>query len=297
MRVQSRSMVVITVLGLFAVPVLAQEVGQGGEGAAQPAPHEHLLAIDARLENLHDQGQLKLGVAQSLRRIIWNARERLRDTRVADALHHAELFWKEAGHRVQLGQIGIKDGTILLADADAAISGLESLDTPPEFLTPNSPCAAPKSCWDLVLTVGPSNAGKGPAGTFETVREALEFAAAEMQAAGEAGRRFREFALGFNPLLAVPEEQPWIPYYGYGAGVVRLSLGDNSELGGRVTGGYVRWNFFADATVTVGNTVWVRDGKFVRDMFETFDLESTLPEDKLAGTRRIDRIDLDIVER
>jgi hypothetical protein len=93
----------------------------------------------------------------------------------------------------------------------------------------------------------------------------LEFAQAEMQEAGEAGRRFREFALGFNPLLAVPDEQPWIPYYGYGAGVARLSLGDNSELGGRVTGGYVRWNFFADATVTVGNTVWVRDGKLVMD--------------------------------
>lgn len=93
----------------------------------------------------------------------------------------------------------------------------------------------------------------------------LEFAEAEMAGAGEASRQFREFALGFNPLLAVPDERPWIPYYGYGAGVVRLSLGDNSELGGRVTGGYVRWNFFADATVTVGNTVWVRDGKLVMD--------------------------------
>jgi hypothetical protein len=62
--------------------------------------------------------------------------------------------------------------------------------------------------------------------------------------AGASGRRFREFALGFNALLAVPDETPWIPYYGYGAGVVRLSLGDNSELGGAVGGGYVRWNFF-----------------------------------------------------
>jgi len=84
---------------------------------------------------------------------------------------------------------------------------------------------------------------------------------AEMQRAGAAGRAFREFALGLNPLLAVPERQPWIPYYGYGAGVVRLSLGDNSELGGAVAGGYVRWNFFTDLTVTVGSTVWVRDGK------------------------------------
>ena len=76
-----------------------------------------------------------------------------------------------------------------------------------------------------------------------------------------AARAFREFALGFNPLLAIPSEDPWIPYYGYGAGVVRLSLGDNSELGGKVTGGYVRWNFFTQATVTVGDEVWVRDGR------------------------------------
>ncbi len=89
-------------------------------------------------------------------------------------------------------------------------------------------------------------------------REAVE---AEMTRAGEAGRHFRELALGFNPLLAVPDRQPWIPYYGYGAGVVRLSLGDNSELGGTVGGGYVRWNFFTDLTVTVGKTEWVSNGK------------------------------------
>ncbi len=76
-----------------------------------------------------------------------------------------------------------------------------------------------------------------------------------------AGRAFREFALGFNPLLAVPDREPWIPYYGYGSGVVRLSLGDHSELGGAVTGGYVRWNFFTDLTVTVGSTIWVRGGR------------------------------------
>ena len=39
-------------------------------------------------------------------------------------------------------------------------------------------------------------------------REAVE---REMQTAGEAGRRFREFALGFNPLLVVPERTPWMP--------------------------------------------------------------------------------------
>jgi leucyl aminopeptidase (aminopeptidase T) len=96
-------------------------------------------------------------------------------------------------------------------------------------------------------------------------RDAVE---AEMQRAGDAGRAFREFALGFNPLLAVPDRGPWIPYYGYGSGVVRLSLGDNSELGGKVVSAgsgpaYVRWNFFTDLTVTVGSTVWVRAGKLL----------------------------------
>ncbi|MFQ5792136.1 MAG: aminopeptidase [Acidobacteriota bacterium] len=92
-------------------------------------------------------------------------------------------------------------------------------------------------------------------------RDAVE---AEMSAAGPSGRAFREFALGLNPELAVPERRPWIPYYGYGAGVVRLSLGDNSELGGTVSGGYVRWNFFTDTTVSVNGEVWVRDGRLVK---------------------------------
>jgi leucyl aminopeptidase (aminopeptidase T) len=79
-------------------------------------------------------------------------------------------------------------------------------------------------------------------------KEAVE---AEMSRAGTAGRSFREFALGLNPHLAVPVRGPWIPYYGYGTDVVRLSLGDNSELGGAVTGGYVRWNFFTDIIVDI----------------------------------------------
>ena len=85
----------------------------------------------------------------------------------------------------------------------------------------------------------------------------------EMDEAGEAGRTFRELGVGFNPLLAIPEGEEWIPYYGYGDAVVRLSLGDNTELGGSVGGGYVRWNFFPDATVTVGGEVWVEEGRLV----------------------------------
>ena len=86
---------------------------------------------------------------------------------------------------------------------------------------------------------------------------------AELKDGGSGSDAFREFALGFNPELAVPERGPWIAYYGYGAGVVRLSLGDNSELGGKVAGGRVRWNFFPDLTVTVADETWVKDGKLV----------------------------------
>jgi hypothetical protein len=65
-------------------------------------------------------------------------------------------------------------------------------------------------------------------------------------------------------LLAVPAKNPWLPYFGYGAGVVRLSLGDNSEIGGSVEGAYVRWNFFLDASVSINNETWVEDGRLIR---------------------------------
>ena len=121
--------------------------------------------------------------------------------------------------------------------------------------------AFPPSQWDGRPVEGLKlrfSAGRVVEVTAASGKEAAE---SEMRRNAEAGNAFREFALGLNPLLAVPDRSPWIPYYGYGSGVVRLSLGDNSELGGKVTGGYVRWNFFTDLTVTVGSTTWVRAGK------------------------------------
>lgn len=92
--------------------------------------------------------------------------------------------------------------------------------------------------------------------------EGLDAVKNELQQAGPEASSFRELAVGFNPLLAIPQIGPqWIPYYGYGAGVIRLSLGDNSELGGKVGGGYVRWNFFVDATLQVGDEIWIQDGR------------------------------------
>ncbi len=103
--------------------------------------------------------------------------------------------------------------------------------------------------------------------TFEAGRvTAVSASAGEAEAraaldAAPALRHFREFGLGFNSKLVAPPGGTWLPYYGYGAGVVRLSLGDNSELGGAVTGGAVRWFFFTDATVTVGDQVVVQGGR------------------------------------
>ena len=89
----------------------------------------------------------------------------------------------------------------------------------------------------------------------------LEAADAAISAGGDAALSFREFALGFNPKLQNPSGGPTLAYYGYGAGVVRLSLGDNAELGGQVRGDFVRWFFFPDATVEVDGTVLTDHGK------------------------------------
>ncbi|MBK9171097.1 MAG: serine hydrolase [Bryobacterales bacterium] len=94
----------------------------------------------------------------------------------------------------------------------------------------------------------------------EQGQEAVE---AALKDGGEGAMRFREFALGFNPKLAENTLPGVIPYYGYGAGVVRVSLGDNEEMGGAVRGGPVRWFFLPDATVHVDFRYLVRNGKLM----------------------------------
>ncbi|MEM8891107.1 MAG: aminopeptidase [Bacteroidota bacterium] len=131
--------------------------------------------------------------------------------------------------------------------------------------TVNGSIAFPDALWNgkevkgLIMNF---EAGKLTTYEAEAGKDAV---AEELEAAGEAGRSFREFAIGLNPMLAIPKDgEPWIPYYGYGSGIIRLSLGDNTELGGKVGGGYVRWNFFTDATVMIGEDIWVKDGQEVK---------------------------------
>jgi len=93
--------------------------------------------------------------------------------------------------------------------------------------------------------------------------ENLDAVEAALNTGGEAARRFRELGIGFNPRLHTTSHTALLPYYGYGAGVIRLSLGDNRELGGTVAGDFVRWFFFPDATVEVDGRILVREGKLV----------------------------------
>lgn len=71
-----------------------------------------------------------------------------------------------------------------------------------------------------------------------------------------------EFVIGTNPELPSVLPSGFMPYYGYGAGVVRIAIGDNWESGGknRSSNGEILM-FLPDATVTANGSVLVKDGK------------------------------------
>ena len=75
--------------------------------------------------------------------------------------------------------------------------------------------------------------------------------------------RFGEFNVGVNPRLAMVPGLPAIPYYGYGAGVVRVSVGDNAESGGPYRSSYHQWFFLTDATVTANARTIIEHGKLL----------------------------------
>jgi leucyl aminopeptidase (aminopeptidase T) len=75
--------------------------------------------------------------------------------------------------------------------------------------------------------------------------------------------RFGEFNVGVNSKLAMVPGLPAIPYYGYGAGVIRVSVGDNSESGGPYRSSYHQWFFLTDATVTANGRALIEQGRLV----------------------------------
>ena len=73
-----------------------------------------------------------------------------------------------------------------------------------------------------------------------------------------------EFVVSTNPALAAVIRSGFMPYYGYGAGIVRLALGDNWESGGtnRSSNGEMLL-FLPGATLTAGGRTLIRSGAFI----------------------------------
>ena len=79
---------------------------------------------------------------------------------------------------------------------------------------------------------------------------------------GDKGR-VAELVIGTNPKLPARGPGPTPPYYGYGAGVLRIALGDNWESGGRNRSSMEAWFWFTDATITSGEVPVVEKGRLV----------------------------------
>jgi hypothetical protein len=79
--------------------------------------------------------------------------------------------------------------------------------------------------------------------------------------------RLGELVLGCNPLLTPVEGTAFRPYYGFGDGVIRLTIGENIESGGQNRASVHRWLFLLDGTITAGGHTLVRAGKILsRDL-------------------------------
>jgi hypothetical protein len=75
--------------------------------------------------------------------------------------------------------------------------------------------------------------------------------------------RVGEIVIGTNPKLPASGPGGVLPHYGYGAGVLRIALGDNWESGGTNRSSLEAWFYFTDATVEAAGTKVVKDGRLV----------------------------------
>lgn len=78
--------------------------------------------------------------------------------------------------------------------------------------------------------------------------------------------RISELVIGVNPYLTPIQPSGFMPYYGYGAGIVRIAIGDNWESGGslRTSDAADKWLFVTDGTLTAGSVPIVRNGAIIR---------------------------------
>ena len=97
------------------------------------------------------------------------------------------------------------------------------------------------------------------------VKRGQEVFRKQWEAIGGDVDRVGEIVIGTNPLLAAAAGSTELPYFGYGAGAVRVSLGDNWESGGpnRTAGNRNWWLFLGDATLEADGRTIVREGRLL----------------------------------
>jgi leucyl aminopeptidase (aminopeptidase T) len=77
--------------------------------------------------------------------------------------------------------------------------------------------------------------------------------------------RLGEFVLGCNPLLRPIDGLAFPPYHGFGEGILRLTLGENIESGGRNRSSLHRWLMFFDADISAGSDRLVANGRLMEE--------------------------------
>lgn len=97
---------------------------------------------------------------------------------------------------------------------------------------------------------------------IEPRSEAGEAFAKWFAGAGGDRDRISELVIGTNPDLTPIQPSGFMPYYGYGAGIVRIAIGDNWESGGnlRTSDHLDWWLFVTDGNLTANGAVIVSKG-------------------------------------
>lgn len=76
--------------------------------------------------------------------------------------------------------------------------------------------------------------------------------------------RLGELVLGCNPLLRRIDGLGFPPYHGFGDAVLRLTIGENIESGGRNRSSLHRWLMFFDADIRAGREPIVQNGRLTK---------------------------------
>jgi hypothetical protein len=115
---------------------------------------------------------------------------------------------------------------------------------------------------------------------FESRRDADSNVAAWERSTGDKTLQ-GDFIIGTNPELPAVSPAGFIPYYGYGAGVVRVVIGDNWEAGGRNRSSNGETPLLlVDATVTANGWTVIQDGRLLSAPISASETSAVAPHSR-----------------